>query len=104
MNLKKLTNPVDVILILQNEMLLLMLFCKRVLKQREAIERYGKTINNSLLGTVCFNFLFDITVSDAKQLSLGCRGQLGQKDTDFDVKVSFSFKPAKWNQKELLLF
>ena len=58
LNLKKLANRVDdlkMILILQNEMLLLMLFCKRVLKQREDIPRYGKTINNSFLGTVCFN-------------------------------------------------
>ena len=36
-------------------MLLLMLFCNRVLKQREGIRRYGNTINNSFLGTVCFN-------------------------------------------------
>ena len=58
LNLKKLANRVDdlkIILILQNEMLLLMLFCKRVLKHREDIPRYGKTINNSFLGTVCFN-------------------------------------------------
>ena len=56
--LKKLANHVDdlkIILILQNEMLLLMLFCKRVLKQREDIPRYDKTINNSFLGTVCSN-------------------------------------------------
>ena len=66
LNLKKLANRVDdlkMILILQNEMLLLMLFCKRVLKQREDIPRYGKTINNSFLGTVssnifCENCLF----------------------------------------------
>ena len=47
LNLKKLANRVDdlkMILILQNEMLLLMLFCKRVLKQREDIPRYGKAI------------------------------------------------------------
>ena len=58
LNLKKLANRVDdlkIILILQNEMLLLMLFCKRVLKQRENISRYGNTINNSFLGTVCSN-------------------------------------------------
>ena len=30
-----------------------MLFCKHVLEQREDIPRYGKTINNSFLGTVC---------------------------------------------------
>ena len=58
LNLKKLANRVDdlkIALILQNEMLLLMLLCKRVLKQREDIPRYGKTIHNSFLGTVCFN-------------------------------------------------
>ena len=42
-----------IILISQNEMLLSMHLCKRVLKQREDILRYGKTINNSFLGTVC---------------------------------------------------
>ena len=58
LNLKKLASCVDdlkITLILQNEMLLLMLFCKRVLKQREDIPRYGKTIHNSFLGTVCSN-------------------------------------------------
>ena len=58
LNLKKLANRFDdikMILILQNEMLLLMLFCKPVLKQREDIPRSGKTINNSFLGTVCSN-------------------------------------------------
>ena len=58
LNLKKLVGRVDdlkIILILQNEMLLLMLFCKRVLKQRKDIPRYGNTINNSILGTVCPN-------------------------------------------------
>ena len=42
LNLKKLANRVDdlkMILILQNEMLLLMLFSKRVLKAREDIPR-----------------------------------------------------------------
>ena len=33
------------ILILQNEMFLLMLFCKRVFKQSEDIPGYGNTIN-----------------------------------------------------------
>ena len=58
LNLKKLASRIDdlkITLILQNEMLLLMLFCKRVLKQREDIPRYGNTINNSFLGTVCPN-------------------------------------------------
>ena len=58
LNLKNLASRFDdlkIILILQNEMLLLMLFCKRVLKQREGIPRYGNTINNSFLGTVCSN-------------------------------------------------
>ena len=58
MNLNKLANCVDdlkIILILQNEMLLLMLFCKRVLKHREDIPRLDKTTNNSFLGTVRSN-------------------------------------------------
>ena len=48
LNLKKLASRFDdlkIILILQNEMFLLMLFCKSVLKQREGILRYGNTIN-----------------------------------------------------------
>ena len=56
LNQKVLANRVDdlkLILILQNEMLLLMLFCKRVLKQREDVPRYGNPINNSFLGTIC---------------------------------------------------
>ena len=62
LNLKKLASCVDVlkiILILQNEMLLLMLFSKRVLKQREDIPRYVNTKNNSFLGTVCSNVICD---------------------------------------------
>ena len=62
LNLKKLASCVDVlkiILILQNEMLLLMLFSKRVLKQREDIPRYVNTKNNSFLGTVCSNVFCD---------------------------------------------
>ena len=58
LNLKTLAGRVDdlnITLILPNEMLLFMLFCKRVLKQREDIPRYGKTIYNSFLGTVCSN-------------------------------------------------
>ena len=50
LNLKMLASSFDdlkLTLILQNEMLLLMLFDKRVLKQREGIPRYGNTINNS---------------------------------------------------------
>ena len=57
MNIKKLANHVDdlkIFLVLQNEMLLVMLFCKHFFKQREDIPRYGKTINNSFLGTVCY--------------------------------------------------
>ena len=60
LNLKKLPSCVDnlrIILILQNEMLLLMLLCKCVLKQREEIPRYSNIINNSFLGTVCSNIL-----------------------------------------------
>ena len=56
LNLQMLANCVDelkIILILKNEMLLLILFCNRVVKQREDTSTYGKTINNSFLGTVC---------------------------------------------------
>ena len=62
LNLKKLASCVDVlkiILILQNEMLLLMLFSKRVLKQRKDRPRYVNTKNNSFLGTVCSNVVCD---------------------------------------------
>ena len=58
LNLKNLASRFDdlkIILILQNEMPLLMLFCKRVLKQRDDIPRDGKTIHNSFLGTECSN-------------------------------------------------
>ena len=60
LNLKKLPSYVynlRIILILQNEILLLMLLCKCVLKQREEIPRYSNIINNSFLGTVCSNTL-----------------------------------------------
>ena len=52
-NLASRVNDLKIILILQNEMLLLILFCKRVVKQREDIGRYGKTIKNFFLGIVC---------------------------------------------------
>ena len=39
-------------------MLLLMLFDKRFLKQREDIPKYGKTIKNSSLGTVCSTIFY----------------------------------------------
>ena len=58
LNLKKLASRFDdlkIVLILQNEMSIVMLFCKRVLKQRDDIPRYGKTRHNSFLGTVCSN-------------------------------------------------
>ena len=58
LNPKKLADRVDdlkIILILPNEMLLLMLFWKRVLKQRDDIPRYGNTQNNTFLGTICSN-------------------------------------------------
>ena len=57
LNLKKIASRLDdlkMILILQNEMLL---FCKRVLKQREDIPIYCNTINNSFLETVCSNII-----------------------------------------------
>ena len=46
-------DDLKIILVLQSEMLLLMLFCEGVLKQREDIPKYGKTINISYLRTVC---------------------------------------------------
>ena len=48
--------------------------------------------------------LSDIAFNDVKQLLVGCREQLRKKDTEFNSKVSHSFKSAKWNQKKLLLF
>ena len=47
--------------------------------------------------------LSDITFSDAKQLLVGCRGQLRKKDIEFDSKVSHSFKSAKWNLKKFIV-
>ena len=49
LNLKKLANRVDdlkIILILQNEMLLLMLFCKLVLKQRKTYQDMATVCSN----------------------------------------------------------
>ena len=60
MNLKKLTNHVDdlkIVLILQIEMLLLMLFCIRVPKRREDIPN-SKTVNNSSLETICCTIFY----------------------------------------------
>ena len=52
-----------------------------------------------------WRFLFDIAFSDTKQLLVGCREQLGKKDTGFDSKVSHSFKNSKMKfKKKLLLF
>ena len=39
--------------------------------------------------------LSDIAFSDAKQLLVGYREQLGIKDAEFDSKVSHSFKTEK---------
>ena len=71
LNLKKSANYVDdfkTILILKNDMLLLILFSKYALKQREHISRYAKTKNNYFLGKVvstyfCANCLFKNTVN-----------------------------------------
>ena len=63
LNLKKLPIRADglkIISILQNEMLLLMLLCKRALKQKDNIPKHGNTINNSFLGTVCSDILCEI--------------------------------------------
>ena len=57
LNLKELAsrvNDLKIVLILQNEMLLLMLLCKRVLKQKKDIPRYGNTINNYFFGNSMF--------------------------------------------------
>ena len=54
LNLKKLADNVNnlkIILVLQNEMLLLVVFRNLLLKKREDIPRYGKTINHSFLWT-----------------------------------------------------
>ena len=54
LNLKKLADSVNnlkIILVLQNEMLLLVVFRNLLLKKRECIPRYGKTINHSFLWT-----------------------------------------------------
>ena len=45
--------------------------------------------------------LSDIAFSDAKQLLVGCREKLGKKDSEFDSKVSHSFKTAKWKQTNI---
>ena len=58
LNLKKLASRFDdlkITLILQNEMLILTLFSKRVLKRREYIPRYRNTINTYFLEIVCTN-------------------------------------------------
>ena len=88
LNLKKLASRVDdlkIILILQNEMLLLMLFCKRVLKQRKDIPRYGNTINNSILGTVCPNIFFEncLIKNNFKHLSTKLVGKELSFNTSF---------------------
>ena len=44
-----------------------------------------------------------IAFSDAKQLLVGCREQIGIKDTEFELKVVQSFKAAKWNLKKLIV-
>ena len=54
LNLKTLADNVNnlkIILVLQNEMLLLVVFRNLLLKKRECIPRYGKTINHSFLWT-----------------------------------------------------
>ena len=63
LNLKKLANPVDdlkIILILQNEMLLLILFCKHVLKQWKDIPMLPITVKRAikleLVNTQLFTF------------------------------------------------
>ena len=38
-----------------------------------------------------------------KQLLVGCREQLGIKDSEFESKVLHSFKTANWNKKNVVL-
>ena len=47
----------------------------------------------------------DVTyrIQDVKQLLPGCREQLGEKDTEFDSKVSYSFKTVN-EIKKIVLF
>ena len=51
-----------------------------------------------------WRFLSDIAFTDAKPMLVSCREQLGEKDKDFDSKVSHSFKTVKQNQNKMLLF
>ena len=39
--------------------------------------------------------LSDIAFSDAKQMLVGCREQLGEKGAEFDLRVPHSFKALK---------
>ena len=48
--------------------------------------------------------LFDISFSDEKQMLVGCREQLGKKDTEFDSKVSHSLKTTRLNNKKYCCF
>ena len=61
LNLKKLANRVDAFLCVDFLNIAIDAFCKRVLKQRGGIRRYGKTTNNSFLGKVCSTFSVQIT-------------------------------------------
>ena len=84
LNLKKLASRFDdlkIILILQNEMLLLMLFCKRVLKQREDIPRYGNTINNFFWGQ--YALIFSVKIAYLKIFL--CTYPLNQFDKNFSL-------------------
>ena len=38
-----------------------------------------------------------------KQMLVGCREQLGTKDTEFESKVLHSFKTVNWNQKNIFV-
>ena len=50
-----------------------------------------------------WRFLLDIALSDAKQLLVGCREQFGKKRYRVRLKVSHSFKTAKWKKKYVVV-
>ena len=41
--------------------------------------------------------------SDTKQQLLACKEKFGKNDTEFDSKVSHSFKTAKWDKKTIVV-
>ena len=62
-------------------------FCKRVLKQREDIPRYGNTINNSFLGTVCSNIFCENCLF--KNILMDLSTKLAGKEFFLDIFFMF---------------